>query len=61
MEIINQDQNIDLLDFTPLDHDIVYGLSGYYATDLNGDGNVDLLDLPLLDKGINAGVNSVHP
>lgn len=58
---INQDGNVDLLDFPPLDFGIVHGLTGCLATDLNGDGNVDLLDLPILNEAINAGVFSQHP
>ena len=58
---INQDGNIDLLDFPPLDFGINHGLFGCYDTDLNGDGNVDLLDLPILNLGINSGIFSQHP
>jgi len=58
---LNQDQNIDLVDFPFLDYGINNGLFGYYASDLNGDGNVDLLDFPVQDANINAGVFSRHP
>ena len=58
---MNQDQNIDLIDFPVLDLGINQGLYGYYKSDLNGDGNVDLLDFPVLDANINAGVFARHP
>ena len=58
---INQDENIDLIDFPALDFGINNGLLGYRPTDLNGDGNVDLLDFPILDANINAGIFSNHP
>src|SRR6185436_16239433 len=48
---INQDLNVDLLDFPDMDYGINNGIFGYYASDLNGDGNVDLLDFPFLDYG----------
>jgi len=58
---INQDQNVDLIDFPTLDYGINHGLFGYYTSDLNGDGNVDLLDFPVLDANIGAGIFSKHP
>ena len=58
---INQDENVDLQDFPPLDYGIVHGLSGYYATDLNGDGNVDLQDFPLFLANNLLGIFSQHP
>ncbi len=58
---MNQDGNIDLIDFPNLDFGINNGLFGYYLSDLNGDGNTDLLDFPVLDTNINNGVFSKHP
>ncbi len=58
---MNQDENMDLLDFPFLESDVNNGLFGYYATDLNGDGNVDLLDFPTMEANINNGIYSIHP
>ncbi len=58
---LNQDENIDLLDLSPLEIDINNFSFGYFATDINGDGNVDLLDNPLVENNINSFVFSVHP
>ena len=58
---MNQDGNIDLIDFPMLDQGIVSGLFGYYISDLNGDANSDLLDFPLLDANINLGIFERHP
>jgi hypothetical protein len=46
---INQDLNIDLLDFPLWDIDNGLFNFGYLPTDLNGDLNVDLLDFPYWD------------
>jgi len=58
---LNQDGNIDQIDFPPLDCGINQGLFGCYAMDLNGDGNVDLLDLAILSSAICTGIYSHHP
>ncbi len=58
---LNFDENIDLLDETPMEADINNFVFGYYATDINGDGNVDLLDLPVMEVNINNFIFSVHP
>ena len=58
---VNQDENIDLIDYSILNTDIDDGAFGYYATDLNGDGNVDLLDWPVMSDNIDNGIYSVHP
>lgn len=58
---INQDENIDLLDYPSLDFDINNFSSGFYPTDLNGDGNVDLIDYPIWDANNSNFISSVHP
>jgi len=58
---INQDGNIDQIDFEPLDFGINHGLFGYNISDLNGDGNTDLLDFPILDASICPGIYTHHP
>ena len=58
---INQDENIDLIDYPILCLGINQGLCGYYASDLNGDGNVDLIDFAILERSICMGVFSFHP
>jgi hypothetical protein len=52
---INQDQNIDLIDFPALDFGRCHGLCGYYPADLNGDGNIDIIDYAILDQKICLG------
>lgn len=46
---INKDGNIDLLDETQLENDILNFESGCVRTDLNGDGNTDILDQPIFE------------
>lgn len=58
---INQDENIDLLDFNILKIDANNFEFGYFDTDLNGDGNVDLLDFPLWKINSNNFIYSAHP
>jgi len=58
---INQDGNIDLVDFPALDTEIIHGFYGYSPADLNGDGNVDLIDFPILDENLINGVFSKQP
>jgi len=58
---INQDSNVDLVDFPTMDIGINQGLYGYFTADLNGDGNVDLIDFPILERNILSGIFSQHP
>jgi subtilase family serine protease len=58
---VNQDENIDLDDFTLLEFDINNFSFGYFATDINGDGNVDLGDTPLVELNNNNFIYSNHP
>lgn len=58
---LNQDENMDLLDLTLVESDIMTFQFGYFASDINGDGNVDLLDSPILEANINSFVFSNHP
>ncbi|MBK7764188.1 MAG: hypothetical protein IPI46_12730 [Bacteroidetes bacterium] len=58
---VNQDENIDLLDYAIIDYSIFEFESGYQVTDLNGDGNVDLLDSPILETNVNNFIYSIHP
>jgi len=52
---LNQDGNVDLIDFPTLDTAINNGICTANCADINGDGNVDLLDYPTLCQGINSG------
>jgi hypothetical protein len=58
---INQDENIDILDYPEIDTDVNNFEFGYFKTDLNGDGNVDILDYPVLDANVNNFIFSDHP
>jgi hypothetical protein len=58
---LNQDENIDLMDLSILDFDIMTFQYGYIATDINGDGNVDLLDKPVVLDNVNHFIYSNHP
>lgn len=58
---LNNDQNIDLLDYSILDADISSFLYGHSASDINGDGNVDLLDFPIVEGNVSNFIFSNHP
>ena len=58
---IDQNENIDLIDYPILETDIFNFEFGYFNTDLNGDGNVDLLDLAILEENTNNFIFSNHP
>jgi len=58
---LNQDENIDLLDLSLLENDILNFQSGYLPADINGDGNVDLLDSPVVEDNISNFVFAAHP
>ena len=58
---INQDENIDLGDFSLLELDINNFEFGYKTADINGDGSVDLQDVPLVELNTNLFIFSNHP
>lgn len=58
---VNQDEDIDAMDYLIIDPNIIVSTEGYVATDINGDGVVDALDYIMLDINIVQGVGSVHP
>ncbi|MBK7762180.1 MAG: M36 family metallopeptidase [Bacteroidetes bacterium] len=58
---LNQDENIDLLDYLIVEFGVNNFLGGYEAGDINGDGNVDLLDNPVIESNINNFIYSNHP
>jgi len=58
---INQDANIDNLDYSTWEEDANIFTSGYFATDLNGDGNVDNLDYSIWETNSNNFVYSISP
>ncbi|MBK7763356.1 MAG: hypothetical protein IPI46_08270 [Bacteroidetes bacterium] len=58
---VNQDENIDLLDYSIIDNAISGFFFGYEVTDINGDGNVDLLDIPVVETNANNFIFSAHP
>lgn len=58
---VNQDGNIDTIDYPILEFDFNNFLSGDYLTDLNGDGNVDTIDYPLFEYNSNNFVSELKP
>ena len=58
---INQDSNVDNLDYSAWEEDANNLMSGYFATDLNGDGNVDNLDYSIWETNSNNFVYSITP
>ena len=58
---INQDTNIDNLDYSVWEEDVNNFMSGYFPTDLNGDGNVDNLDYSIWETNSNNFIYSVNP
>ncbi|MBF6640307.1 hypothetical protein IVB69_02320 [Flavobacterium sp. J49] len=58
---INQDESIDLGDFTTLFGDNDNFAFGYFNTDLNGDGSVDLGDFPVIFGNSDNFIFSNHP
>jgi len=58
---VTQDENVDLLDFSPWDAQTILSMPAYLNGDLNGDGNVDLIDFPYLDNNLITGRYSHHP
>jgi chitodextrinase len=58
---INQDGNIDTIDYPFLEADSNIFASGNYVTDLNGDGNVDTIDYPVLELNTNNFVSVANP
>ncbi len=58
---INQDTNIDNLDYSVWEEDVNNFMSGYYPTDLNGDGNVDNLDYSIWETNSNNFIYSMNP
>ncbi len=58
---INQDTNIDNLDYSVWEEDVNNFMSGYYPTDLNGDGNVDNLDYSIWETNSNNFIYSINP
>jgi hypothetical protein len=58
---LDQNDNIDLIDLSILEHDINTFQFGYLSTDMNGDGNVDILDIFILEQNINQFVFAQYP
>jgi mannan endo-1,4-beta-mannosidase len=58
---INQDGQVDAMDYIVLDADLIQSVNGYVASDLNGDGVVDAFDYLLLDPHVTAGVGTMQP
>jgi hypothetical protein len=58
---INQDANVDNLDYSAWEEDANNLQSGYFPTDLNGDGNVDNLDYSIWETNSNNFVYSITP
>lgn len=58
---LNQDGNIDTIDFPVWQVDSNNFATGNYTTDLNGDGNVDTIDYPLWESNNNTFISTVEP
>jgi hypothetical protein len=56
-----QNGYIDVSDFLPMDLQVQAGVSGYYASDLDGDGFVTISDFVILDPNIQAGRGMITP
>lgn len=58
---INQDGNIDTIDYPIWEIDSNNFATGSVATDLNGDGNVDTIDFPVWQNNSDNFIFSIHP
>lgn len=58
---INQDGNIDTIDYPLWETDSNNFEAGVFATDLNGDGNVDTIDYPIWESNSNNFVGTIAP
>jgi len=58
---INQDGNVDLIDFPIWAVDNNNFAFGYLVTDLNGDGNTDLIDFPIWAVNNSAFIGVMRP
>ena len=58
---INQDGNLDNLDYSIWESDSNSLNYGYYPTDLNGDGNIDNLDYSVWEGNSNNLIYSMTP
>jgi hypothetical protein len=58
---LNQDGNIDTIDYPLWEGDSNNFLSGVYVTDINGDGNVDTIDYPIWEDNSNNFISIILP
>jgi hypothetical protein len=58
---INNDGNVDNIDYSTWETDANEFASGVFATDLNGDGNVDNIDYSIWEANANNFVSSITP
>lgn len=58
---INQDGNIDTIDYPIWELDSNNFESGVFETDLNGDGNVDTIDYPVWENNSNNFISEIAP
>lgn len=58
---LNQDGNIDTIDYPLWESDSNNFLSGAYPTDINGDGNVDTIDYPIWEDNSNNFISIIIP
>lgn len=58
---LNQDGNIDTIDYPIWEMDSNNFESGMFNTDLNGDGNVDTIDYPIWEGNSNNFIYSISP
>ena len=58
---INQDGNIDTIDYPLWEIDSNNFASGVFATDLNGDGNVDTIDYPIWENNAVNFISIITP
>lgn len=58
---INQDGNIDTIDYPLWETDSNNFESGAFPTDLDGDGNVDTIDYPIWETNSNSFIGTIAP
>jgi autotransporter-associated beta strand protein len=58
---INQDESIDLTDYSTWETDANEFAFGIYATDLSGDGSVDLTDYSIWEGNANNFIYAIYP
>ena len=58
---VNQDGDMNGLDFNAMESQVIALASGYVTGDINGDGNADGADFNLLEKNVLKLLTVAHP